>query len=362
VLSDRLSLAEQEAFEPLRLDPEFYGILRPRQERLTAKSVSRDTALLLLSLDKVSPLPKYAVDELGDCCDSVVSQMVLDEVLEIEVEGELLSGPQALPALGSGPAARGTDGSLAALSRRALEYGQSLEITDAPELSRRLYAYNRVPASSRWLRLLPNESAAQQHLGLDEESLARMLSGAWIEVPLDSSWPWMAWQSRRSARHDPAARIYKLYVSPACTDLPLAFVHAVAGLSRSKAFQWKVGRNVYGLLRPDKIVAYFHDFTDLQETAAYLAERFDGCAPHGVPFTAELGGGGLLSWGVDPPRERGAVSWLMRESWRARICNRLALALLAAKASVDADVSPSEFALARLQLDGIDTQTWAPQR
>jgi hypothetical protein len=362
VLFDRLSRSEQTAFEPLRRDPEFYGILRPRREGLTAKSVSRDTALLLLTLANLAPLPQYAIEELGDRCDSVVAQMVLDGILEIELEGALFSGPQALRVVGGDSKTQGIAGSLAALSRRALEYAQALEMTDVSELSQRLYAYNRIPACSRWLRLFPDESAVQRHLGFNERRVGETLSRAWIALPSEARGAWLAWQSRRIVCSQTNAPVYKLYVSPACTELSLAFSETAVALSRSKAFQWKVGRTAYGLLRPDKLVAYFHDFTELQATAARLAETLQGCAAHGVPFTAELAGAGLLSWGIDPSGEPATVAWLMRESWRARICNRLALALLGAKAAVHAAVSPSEFALARLRLDGIDTQTWTPMR
>jgi hypothetical protein len=136
----------------------------------------------------------------------------------------------------------------------------------------------------------------------------------------------------------------------------------VTAVSRSASFSWKVGADVYGLLRPDKIVVYFERFADLQETAASLSERLKGCPAHGVPFTAQLGAAGLLSWGVDPPAEEDLrLPWPQRESWRLRICNRLAAALVLAKRSQQPRISASLFALERLRLEGIDPRTWTPR-
>jgi hypothetical protein len=91
-----------------------------------------------------------------------------------------------------------------------------------------------------------------------------------------------------------------------------------------------------------------------------LLEELQGCRPHGVPFTAEIGGGGLLSWGIDPPADENSVPWLARESWRSRICNRLATALILAKTPGEPIGSIARFAMERLAFDGVDTETWMP--
>jgi hypothetical protein len=140
----------------------------------------------------------------------------------------------------------------------------------------------------------------------------------------------------------------------------VGFQAAAEAAARSRAFYFKVGSDVHGLLRPDKIVLYFSEFTDLQETAARLLEELEHCPAHGVPFTAEIGGEGLLSWGIDPPTEQYAVAWLERESWRQRISNRLASALAIARTAGESGVAATRFAMERLRLEGIDTETWTP--
>jgi hypothetical protein len=68
----------------------------------------------------------------------------------------------------------------------------------------------------------------------------------------------------------------------------------------------------------------------------------------------------LLSWGIDPPRQKGALSWQERESWRLWITNRLATAILAAKKTQSDGLEPWRFALERLRLENVDTETWTP--
>ncbi len=175
----------------------------------------------------------------------------------------------------------------------------------------------------------------------------------------------MSWRRRAPAAGRGAARgaaTYKLYVSPQPEALPIAFGDILAALAAAGAPQLKIGADFRGVLRPDKIVAHFPDFESLAAGAARLAERLGGMggmggiAAQGVPFTAEIGGDGLLSWGVDPPLPAGrSAAW--RESWRTWLCRRLALALLAGRGSAP---EPWRFALERLRLEGVDTESWAP--
>jgi hypothetical protein len=348
--------------EALCRDPDCYGILRPRTgPTLSIKSISHDTALLLFTLHNASLLPQYAANALGQRCDSVVGQMIFDGILEVEVDGKMVSGTAAWDVIYGERSPIAPQGALAALSRQALEYGEALSISDVAVLSARLYSYNAVPASSKWRRLFIDQGAVEMHLGIREATMAGTLHRRWVRLPSESAnQAWMAWQSAVTDYRSDAALTYKLYISPKCNELRAAFSATVEALSNSAAFHWKVGNDVFGLLRPDKIVAYFHDLADLQTTAARLLEKLAGCAPHGVPFTAEIGGRGLLSWGIDPPAEQHAVRWLERESWRTRICNLLAGALALAKASPHDGVSAAQFAMERARLEGIDTDTWTP--
>lgn len=152
------------------------------------------------------------------------------------------------------------------------------------------------------------------------------------------------------------APVFKLYVSP--TPDALAgdgFATIVAALCATRAWQFKLGADAPHLLRPDKLVAYFPDFETLTQAASEVQKRLAGMAAHGVPFTAEIADGGLLSWGVDPPRTNG-FGWTPGESWRLWVTRRLAQAIVQAR---DAD-QPWRFAMERLRLEGINPESWTP--
>jgi hypothetical protein len=369
VLFDRLAESEQHLLRELAEDTDCYGVLRPREDfTLSMKAVSRDTALLLFSLREAGPLPRFAAQTLGQDCANAIGRMILDGILEIEVNGTMISGPDASASIWSTSPTPESEARLAAISRRAIEYAASLELDNPLELSARLYAYNCIPASRRWRESLPHDDAPADYLGLRDGAAARALVGGWRALP--ESPVWISWRlddgvHRQAHRPDPTVT-YKLYISPAPDCLRETLQATAESLAQSNALQWKVGKGIHNLLRPDKMVVYFSQFADLQEVALKVISRLEGCPAHGVPFTAELAGAGLLSWGIDPAGDANTLAWLSGESWRGKLCDRLAMAIVHT-ATRDRSNSESsaihntvQFALHRLRLEGIDTDTWTP--
>ncbi|RJL33415.1 hypothetical protein [Bailinhaonella thermotolerans] len=335
--------------------PEAYGVLRPvRDPGLGTKAVCRNTARLFRALAEPGPLPPEVAEGLGGDGERAIAELVLDGVLEIGAGGGFVSGPDACDRLFPRvPAAEW--GRLARLSAEALRYGQRLDLGDVPRLAARIYFANRIPASPARLAALPDEAAVARLLGLGNGGADRRAPDRrWAETRMPPPYgeAWRSWRRRDVTAERPATTC-KLYVSPAPEALGEAFGETAAVLAEAGARAFKVGRDVYGLLRPDKLVAYFDRPEPLREAAETLGERLAGCPAHGVPFSAELAGGGLLSWGVDPPRGP------ERESWRMWVCTRLAAALIAARGS--RTVEPWRFALDRLRCEGVDTDTWIPR-
>jgi hypothetical protein len=326
--------------------------------------------LLLFSLREAGPLPRFAAQAMGEDCANAIGRMVLDGILEIEINGAMISGPDASAAIGGTLAVAENESSLAAISRRAIEYAASLELENPLELSARLYAYNCIPVTRRWRESLPPDDATADYLGLRDGPAARALAGDWRALP--ESPTWISWRlndrvRRPAPRPDPAVT-YKLYISPACDRLREAVQATAESVVQSNAQQWKVGKGIHNLLRPDKMVVYFSQVADLQEVALKIASRLEGCPAHGVPFTAELAGAGLLSWGIDPAGDANTLAWSSGESWRGKLCDRLAIAMVQAsvqrRSEANSETSPLrdrvQFALHRLRLEGIDTGTWTP--
>lgn len=364
ILFDRLAREQQDALRDLQDDPDFYGILRPRAgTSLGIKSVDQQTALLYLTMQQAGLLPQYVQRMLGQSGANAVIALVLDGILEIEHGASFVSGAAAAPLLTDHRSSDGATNRNAALSIEALKYGQALKLDDVRQLSYRLYSYNREPLSPAWHRRLPTGEVVTAYLGLDHDgTIARHLSEQWLALPDGPAQTgWRSWRSRRHRRTDhQKVATYKLYISPRGEYITEAFAALVAVTHEMKAFAFKIGRDVYGLLRPDKLVAYFTDFDDLAQTAEALRSRLNGLPAQGVPFTAGVTSDGLLSWGMDPPKSAQTPLLKQGESWRLWLTNRLARALVDAQASPIEQMEPWEYALRRLALDGVDTATWAP--
>ena len=298
--------------------------------------------------------------------EEVVAKLILDGFVKVRVDGEFVSGAAAFDCLYGPPPSPKPNGPCERLSLRAAEYGEQLLPRRIGDLAGRLYRYNSIPAGPRWSSRLSSFTASRDYLAIDAPVIARAgRSHHWALVadPTDD-FPWFAWTARSAAAHtmkEKALRarakprpMFKLYVSVR-PEHARAALHAVAPeLFRSPAIAFKIGAGVHGVLRPDRMVAYFWSYEGLAEIAGRLRTRLAGLPAHGVPLTASLGADGALSWAIDPPAASSENAVMRRQSWRLAIAGRLAGALTAAGALNSAKLSASRFALARLRLDGID--------
>jgi hypothetical protein len=341
-----------------------YGLLRSISDGvLEPRIVSTDTALLFLTLLTPGPCPGYLRNGLGDRLTSTLGRLILDGILEVEVDRVFRSGAAGWAPLA--PADEGRRGGrTAALSEEAIRYGDALlELGSLPveSIATRLYMYGRRPVNAALRRLV----ASWDPLG----GAGPTLRQRWIEQPPTSpDSPWRSWQPRRSPTgRTPSSSPFKLYVSPTTETLPAAVRAVASALAGAPGvLGFKVGRTVDGVARPDKMVAYFSNLDDLHGAADRVRDQAADCRPHGVPFTAGVTDDGLLSWAIDPPRNPGGTEHhATGSSWRAWVSMRLADYLLDARASNASDArepggEPWQVALARLQLDGVDTVSWVP--
>lgn len=347
---------ERTALAGLADDRSLHGVLRARAGDRGVKAIDRDTAAVFAALRRPGPVPAEAAAAMGAEADDILARLVLDGVLEVEHRGDFASGPAAHALLGDRPAPIG-EGPLARLSIAALRHAQDLGLAPAA-LSLRLYRYHHLPISPRWRRALPDEDALATALDLQPGGRTRRaLDAGFRAVDADDGRAWWIWSSTRRA--DRGGHGFKLYLSPQPEHLREALAAAVSVLVERRAPRWKLGRSLAGVLRPDKLVAYFPRLDELRAVAAAIGQRLAGVPAHGVPFTGALDGDGLLSWGMDPPRsERGLAG--DGASWRLWLTSRLAVALAAARGAGAAALEPWRYALARLRLEGIDPASWTP--
>lgn len=326
----------------------------PRAERA---SLPRDVhSLNPGALKRRGPVGGRMLAPPGSRAAETLAGLVLDGVLEIEHRGRFVSGPAAHVALfGAESEELQPTSRLARLSASALRYGHLLGFSDASALAARLYRFNTLPASPRARRRWPNASAVAAFLEVD-----RYLAGALSLAPARASGAWLTWRHRGTRRPSQSQPHYKLYVSPVAEHLRDAFDEVMGLAAEIRAFECKIGCDLGGMLRPDKLVVYFRSFGDVRAAGDRMARALAGMQAQGVPFTADLAGDGLLSWGADPPRARFGAARHGGASWRTWVTRRLAEALVHAQRSGPDPVPPWRFARDRVALMGVDPVTWAP--
>ena len=347
---DELTADQRAPFVELERNDGFYGLLVPRPPfEANVKSIAADGAALFRSL--ASPGPVTLDDEVID--------LVLDGVLEVSHGDDFHWGAGALSDVGVALPSFAHVNAVERLSLDALRHAADLDTADSTTLATALYLYNRIPISRFWRSRFADRQAILGQLGADRGALAALLDAHWTA---GNSQGWLTWRPRAPQPRDNNAAMFKLYVSARPESIRDAFETLVRVLAERGGTDFKIGDSAYGLLRPDKLVMYFGSRREVDEVAEALAPRLDGCAAHGVPFTAGIDDDGLLSWGVDPPESERALSWMGRESWRLWLATKLANALALAKVSAPGGNREAVcgFALERVRRYGVDVERWTP--
>jgi len=343
-------------------DEDCFGVLRPHVESdLALKSVGKDTALLFYALGNPGRLPAFVTGAADEDVNALIAELVLDDVLQIVVDGGFASGAAALDLIQERSEPVENLGRISRISLDALRFGQRLPVKDAVTLSAQLYFFNRMPVTPRWQRCFSEEAALGQFLGTDSGSLADAMRAQWNELdqpPATRSW--RRW-SLRDARDEGSRNVddYKIYVSPTLESIPDVLPTIMDVFADKRVRLFRMGADLANLCRADKIVADLDSFEQVEEVGRALDERLGDVSAQGVPFTADLCRDGLVSWGMDPHQPR-VLAGHEYVSWRRWITNRLASALLDARDMPHSGVEPWRFALQRVRQEGIDTGTWTP--
>jgi hypothetical protein len=306
------------------------------------------------------------LNEQNDLEHKSVKHFILDRILEIETEKGFITGPEAIGLLGQYD--QNTNNLALSyidkISREAIDYGLQLKIDDALSLSARLYFYNRRP----YPPFIAKEHASNTNSGLDflgiEDAVKQLnhrCNWKTQKLPDEYDVVWKSW--KKSGEKSGGIEKYKLYISCLYEEIPILIDGIVKTLSDGDCYQFKLGRRIIDLMRPDYFIVYFKSFEGMRKTANTLMPLLDGTTPHGVPFTCPLNEAGTLSWGIDPPKGGKVSGWMTDDlSWRIWITNRLATSILNAKQSLNDNAAIKNFALQRLEMDGINIQQWCRQK
>lgn len=237
-------------------------------------------------------------------------------------------------------------GRLAELSLRAIRTVAALPTSEAGVIARRLYVYGAAPfGRDAELAFGPGDNALSV-LGLAPGGGVRERLAEPYEASTHPGWISFS-RMDRTLSDTPAC---KLYVSPRPEALAQAFPIIADTFARLEVDSFKVGRGASGLLRADKVVAYFDSTDHLDEVAGALSRALRATPAQGAPFTAEIAGDGLLSWGRDPRPVAGAPDQ-QPQSWRSWITARLAEAILAVRRPGE---DPAPAVMARLAALGVE--------
>jgi hypothetical protein len=359
-----LSQIQKELLSGLNDETAIYGIFEPAADSsaLTVKVAYREVAMLFLHFQHFNLLPHYFIISATQHSYQILTRLILDEIIQVEWKGIYVSGAAALPAIyGQQFLEEGyIPNYLSDLSLKAIYYAWTLEETDLRSIAGRLYTYNTIPWDASMKNAFENTQDVYTFLfSKMGKSSREKMQQQWYTVPGNEKGGWLSWRknSRENVLNASSEQTYKLFISPLIHDVPEVFRHFVSSISDSEAFSFKAGGSLQGLLRPDKIVAYFYSQEALFKTAGLLQEKLEGFQPHGVPFSAQLDQKGILSHGTDPP-EADVLLSTEGGSWRSFITDQLALAILQAKKSLLNWPQTMSLIRARLLTAGIDSYCW----
>jgi hypothetical protein len=370
---EELTEDQKKKFRHLIESGNFYGFLHaPREAKLTVKTVNRSFAEFLNDLRE----PKRIADIFAGYDQGteeekkqLLIRLVLDSVLEVQNDGEFVSGVEAVRQVLS-PETGTIDngdinhkGNLAqTLSAEAIHFAFNSALIHPQDVSFYLYNFNRIPLSLNWQKRFPDEAAVAAFLGLHAD-------GSWEGMPAwvkpqpvrieDGGEPnqfdlyWRSWQlkARKPSKDMPS---YKVYFCPTPDGLPSVFRIVRDIAADSEAHAMKIGRALTGILRADKFIVYFSDFPLALRFAEDISSKLTGFYSQGNPFSFQVEqDSGLVCMGVDPPPILGE-----KNSWRLYITNKIALAIQGARRTEPEN--PLEYLHTYMHMLGVDSHNWRP--
>jgi hypothetical protein len=244
------------------------------------------------------------------------------------------------------------DGRLLDLSRQAVSYGLELRRSHGTSgLWERLYNFNSYPERTHPDMLTPTDEPGESFVAHLLEQVGP--DWAWTQRT-DPRWIFLSQPCRREAAHSARRRNghYKIYVSPIVGAFRHTVGAALAALSDCAVL--KFARKHNGTLRPDKIVIYTDSMAHTRRVAGRLLAAVGETRAQGVPFTAELGGDGLLSWAMDP----GSTEFRRFSSWRVWISHALVTCINAAPVLAEPEVQVNTVLRALARQHGVVSGRW----
>ncbi|HNP24357.1 MAG TPA: hypothetical protein PKM63_18960 [Panacibacter sp.] len=336
---------------------DIYGLFISLSPGSTTQIIAgRESALIFLHCKDYFHLPNFVLSQPYGKYENLVAELVLNDILALQYQETYISGSKAAPLIfGSEWLERqSSPGKLSLLSANAIRYCFHLKNETVKSLGNKLYTFNVIPMDKSHEKYLSSVSAVSDFL-FTHFPENNTLSDNWT-LNRERRY-WFSWSRNKSIpqqKYGETVNTYKLYLSPMPEATASLFNIAVPVLTRSGAGSFKIGQTMNGLLRPDKMVAYFENRDDLLLAANELEALCANTPAHGVPFTTQFDKNGLISFGIDfqASRKQGY-------SWRTWITDMLASIILQAKMeNLEIDLL-LEYIKVRLFIANVDISNWS---
>lgn len=253
-----------------------------------------------------------------------------------------------------------TDGN-AAISAQALRAACALLAAGETSVQHCLYNYGRLPLSPAWmhrfpLEMLVEDALTQAHFG----SAHPVLHPCWHEQPPPADNPrWRFFNNACASAAHRGAAPFKIYVNLHPQALAARFGVIAECMRQFDVAAFKVPRDLFNLLRADKLIIYIHDMAVQRALSLHLASLLQNDAVQALPFTGAVGSSGAVSCGFDPPAR--VMAQLNATSWRAWISKECATILRDGFAQQIRGEELVVYACNQLERRGVDTDRWVPK-
>ncbi|NCD68258.1 hypothetical protein [Mucilaginibacter agri] len=246
------------------------------------------------------------------------------------------------------------------LSFKAIEYASNLALLGVKNIGTRLYLYGRIPISPDWLLQFPQSKTLYEAIIVNNQNAAELLTSQWIEkqAPIHND-RWTIFLNKNWERKSFSSAPYKLYVNLHPDSILDEFNTVVNHFATFDVPIFKFSKDVFNLLRPDKIVAYLMDFNTLITLGKALSVALKSAKVQPLPFTAAFDESGVVSCGFDPPAK--LTQSFAATSWRSVITELIARALSEGYRSNMARKELVQNVNFKLDAIGIDTEKWLPK-
>ncbi|MEN1783841.1 MAG: T3SS effector HopA1 family protein [Bacteroidota bacterium] len=331
--------------QELEVSKDCFAVLIPINNGYSIKVVNQAAYQFLKALhyEKYSVRKHWEAMAFDD-----LSYLLIEKVISVHISRMEVTGAAVFQHLESPTTLQHEKDSI---ELKAIRYAIALDILDARGLAERLYYFNRRPLNPALKERIDQYPKLSTYLELsDLNSL-----NSWIRVQEKKEPYWYAYAHLNYQKSYNIDKNYKIYINVPFEDFKSVLKQVVANLPSVGVIKFKFTGRMENLLRPDKFVIYCKETEHFHRTIAQLVEAIPATKPHEVPFTAKTPNA-LITWATDPSADAMALQMDRHKSWRVWVCQLIAKAVIDAK--MEKIDHKFEYVLQRLNLQGLDHQTW----